>query len=436
MPEKNSLYRSEQKRDFEMKMKTEGSKEAYLYRVLYIMTGVVALFPVSCNYIMSGGIVTEWIARIEELRMGLQAWKPYLFPSAETFINTGIRVNGMNSNFWFIIPAVLYLLTGKIVLTYRVYMLVVQTATLCGAILFFQKVFGAEKTKLPAFFATLLYMTCPYRIYVCYDFANLSQATAWMLLPFYAWAIAGLVMGEKRRKFGKKDAFNLFLAGLLLAGIGYADVIFFLIAMGITALIAVVLRRLRPLVSLAVGSACFLPGLYRLAQYLFTGAYAELEMPLKSIMGDGYRFGQYFGSYAFRDGHPGMGMGMLLCLLTGLWLKFVKGRGEERKTGTFFAVLSFVLIFFSFRHFPWDYVQRMGVWALKLVSLIDTPAVFWGVGFLFLCVPAGYAMNGIRKHEDTVAAFVIPVMVILFCIGICVYQCNTLTYNRFPLITP
>lgn len=420
-----------------MKMKTQGNKEIYLYRVLCIMAGAVALLPVSCNYIMSGGIVTEWIARIEELRAGIQAGGlPHLFPSAETLINSGIRVNGMNSNFWFIIPSVLYLLSGKIVLTYRVYMLTIQAATLWGAVLFFQRVFEAEETKLPAFFATLLYMTCPYRIYICYDLANISQATAWMLLPFYGWALVGLMREDKKHNRGKAKWIDFLAAVFALAGTGYADAVLFLTAAGITVLVSLALRRLLPFALLGAGSIFFLPGLYRLAQYLFMGAYAELELPLNSIMGNGYRFGEYFSSYSFRNGHPGMGLGMLISLLAGAWLSFVGNNGEKSRRCRLFAAISFLMIFFSFRHFPWDLVQRLGVWALKLVSLADTPAVFWGVGFLCLCVPAGYATNRVSRHEDKRTALVIPVVVMLFCVGICVYQCNTLTYGRPPLVLP
>lgn len=436
-----------------MKRKTQGSREAYLYRVLCIMAGVVALFPVSYNHIMSGGIVTEWIARMEELAAGLRAGQLYFYPSAEVFRDTGIRVNGMNSNFWFIIPSILYLLSGNMVLTYRVYMLAVQAATLVGAILLFQRLFAAEETKLPAFFSTLLYMTCPYRIYICYDLANISQATAWMLMPFYAWAVVGLMKEnnglmkeDKRHKFGKADLLHFLIAVLALAGIGYADVVLFLIAVGITALVSLALRMWLLFGLLAAGGACFLPGLYRLMRYLFMGAYAELEMPLKSIMGDGYRFGEYFSSYSFRNGHPGMGMGMLICLLAGAWLGFAENGdslpepvGGKCGKGRFFVIMSILMTLLSLRRFPWDFVQRLGVWALKLVSLMDTPAVFWGVGFLCLCVPAGYAMNRINRigrHEEREAALAVPVMVMLFCVGICVYQCNTLTYNRPPLIVP
>ena len=45
-----------------------------------------------------------------------------------------------------------------------------------------------------------------------------------------------------------------------------------------------------------------------------------------------------------------------------------------------------LLTVMSLRYFPWDFVQRMGSWALGLVTLIGTPAVFFGYAQILLCV--------------------------------------------------
>lgn len=45
-----------------------------------------------------------------------------------------------------------------------------------------------------------------------------------------------------------------------------------------------------------------------------------------------------------------------------------------------------MLTVMSLRYFPWDFVQRMGSWALGLVTLIGTPAVFFGYAQILLCV--------------------------------------------------
>lgn len=399
----------------------------YLYRVLCILTLAAVLLPASCNYIMSGGIIEEWITRIEEIAMRMQNGYLYLYPSAETLAVSSDWGNAINSNLWFFLPGFLYRISWNIVLAYRLFMLALQIGTLLFSILLFQSLFEGEESKLPVFYGILLYMTCPYRIYVCYDLADLSQAAVWMLLPLYAWAAVGILKDRNKLR-------SMALAALALAGIGYANVLFSLIVMVITLMAGLLTRSSRMLLSSVGATLIFLPGLYRLIQYLFLGYFQEWDPPVQSIMANGYRFGEYFSSYTWREGRPGMGMGMLLCLLAGLWLGFVKREREENKVFSFFRGISALLIAMSFCRFPWDMVQRLGSGALKLISLIGTPALFGGMAYGGLCVVSASAINRVSKQENRKIAFAVPVMVLLACLGLCIYQCNMLTYNRYPFI--
>lgn len=407
-------------------MKERDNNTIYLYRVLYVLIAAVSLFPVSCNYIMSGGIVGEWIARVEEISEGFRMGRLYLFPSAETVVNAGYGGNGMNSNFCFFLPGFLHYLSGNIVFSYRVFMLLIQTGTLLTALLFFQRIFADEESGLSALFGVLLYMTCPYRIYVCYDWANLSQATVWMLMPLYAWAAAGILSDKRKRR-------DMAVASLALAGMGYADVISFLTIAGLTLLVGFIKRKLWIFLSAAAGGMLFLPGIYRLMQYLFLNRFTELNLPIHSIMKNGYRFGEYFSVYTYEEGHPGMGIGMLLCLLAGVWLWFVKGKRQENKICRSCRTLSILLLLLSACYFPWDLLQRAGDWALKLVSLIETPAVFCGMAYGGLSVVGADTAGRFSRQEDGIPAAAAPVIILLACLGLCIYQCNMLTYTRQPL---
>lgn len=412
-----------------------GRNGLFLYRVLCVTAAAAALLPVSCGYIMTGGIVTEWIARVKELAVGGLR----LFPSAEALEAGGLRENGMDSNLWFLLSGIFYRLTGNMVLTYRLYMLGVGVGTMAFAMLFFGRFFREESSRLSAFFGTLLYLTCPWRIYVCYDRADLGLAAVWMLLPLYGWAAVGLARaeklgtGRKERFFQSTMIWNAVVAAAALAGVGYADMVCFLTLAGVTFLGTLWGKKVRLLLSVAGGAVLFLPALGRLGNYLFADGFRELEMPLKSLMPEGYRLGQYFDTYVYRDGHPGMGLGMLLCLLTGLWLWFVRKDKKAACAERFFAIMALFLSLLSLRYFPWDLLQRLGVWALKLVSLPGTPALFGGLAMAFACVPAAGAMGRMSRQENRLAAVAVPLLVILFGIGVCVYQCNMLTYHRMPM---
>lgn len=409
-----------------MRTNIEEDYKPYLFYIVVAMAGVAALLPISCGYLMGGGIIGEWIARVKDVALGFGEGRLNLFPSAEAFAAWGIYQNAMDSSFWLLLPGAVYRGTGNMELAYGVYMFLVQAGTLASGLLMFHGIFAHGDRKMPVCFGVVLYMTCPYRIYVSYDLGDFSQTAAWMVLPVYLWAMAGILGENGRRKL------YVPVAALALAGIGYGDAVYFLVAAGVTIVAGLFKRRLWAWVSVAAGSLLFLPGLYRLVGYLFLDGFGELNLPLKSIMSEGIRPGQFFASYAFRDGHPGMGIGMFVCILAGIWLGFVERRKVYGKCRAFMAI-AFLGAVLSLEAFPWDLLQRLGTWALKLVSLIGTPAVFWGIASACLCIPAACAMDQISRHEDKRIAFAVLAFVLLACLGLCIYQCNMLTYTRFPL---
>ena len=140
-----------------------------VYWVLCVLASAVALFPLGCDYIMEGGIVAEWLARVAEMAEGFRRGEFCLFPSLEARMASGIAEN-------------------------------VQIGTFLAALLCFKRVLGQERVGMSVCIGVVLYMTNPYRIYICYDVANLSQATAWMLLPIYVWAVYGLFVSGGRRQ--------------------------------------------------------------------------------------------------------------------------------------------------------------------------------------------------------------------------------------------
>lgn len=394
--------------------------------LFYLMVACVTGFPLTCGYIMDGGIIREWIARMDELSAALGGGRLLLFPTEQAILSGGGQLSAMNSNLWFFLPALIAGKAGGIVYGWECYMIFMQIATLLSSALMFKRLFEDENSDYPIFFGVLLYMSCPYRIYVCYDLADMAQVAVWALLPLYVWAVLGII----RRK---QTVVSLLTAALVLAGMGYADLMQMLVIAGFTLLAALGVKRFLLLPALGAGCVAALPCLLRLFSYLFRGAYAVLDIPIYSIMDKGYAFGEFFSIFVYREGHPGMGLGMLLCLLVGLWLSFVQGQYRSKKECVFFAVSAAALLFMSLRHFPWEYAQRLGSWSLKLVALFGTPAIFFGLAQACLCVLGAWSAGQLKGQEDKVASVGMPVLVTAACLGLCIYQCNMLTYTRMPL---
>lgn len=244
-------------------------------------------------------------------------------------------------------------LTGNVVAVYRLFLLALQLGTLLTSMLFFGRVFRREG-KFPAAVGSMFYLCCPYRIYVCYDAADFKSGVFWMLLPLLAWVVWGL--SERIQK----------VRGFILGGV--------LILFG-----------------------------------------AVLFPFLPSAGEAGYHLGEYLTSYAFLNGHPGLGLGMLLAIVFLLWDR-VSGQKDRRMPEGYRGVLSAALV-------------------CVLLSLSIFPrnnAAFAGLGSFFLCIPAAWEAEKLyRKGEKR--EIIMLTLILAAAIGICIYQCNMLTYNRLPL---
>lgn len=221
----NSCKPLSKRKRAKMNRETQKNQSAYLYRTLAVVITAVSMLPVSCNYILQGGRIGEWIAAVEGIAAG----------TAQTTVRT---------DFWLIVPGLLRRVSGNIVLTYRLWMLLLQTGTSIFAGMLFWRVFTQKEDKLPALFGFLLYMTSPYRIYVSYDSAELFQVIVYMLLPLYGWAFWGMLRG-------RRSIFEALVGALALAGIGYAEPVVFLALAGVSLVVGVVAKKL-PLLLMTV----------------------------------------------------------------------------------------------------------------------------------------------------------------------------------------
>lgn len=394
-------------------IKLKNNKD-YLYFALYAIVLAVTVFPLSCDYIPAGGLSASWVSLVTE---------------------SGNIDNVVSYRLWLILPKLVYSLSGGIVAAWRISMLIIQAGTLFCTGLFSGKLFENKADEGSfngtAFFCVLLYMTCPYRIYLCYDSFDMGQAVVWMLIPLYGWMILKIFSDTGTCA---KNIINILAAGVVLSAIGYVDVISLIIISGITVTVLIYSKNVKIFLPVPAAWIFYVPGTVKIADYLFTGKYDDaVDIQIRSIMNSGYRLTEYFTSYVWREGHPGMGMGILICLLVMLWLWYVRGRKTENKSVKYFAFLALLCAIMAFYRFPWDFVERLGNWSLKLVSMIGTPAVFAGISYAALSVTGADAIHGFEESGEKRAAYVLKVIILTVCLGLCIYQCNMITCARPPM---
>lgn len=153
---------------------------------------------------------------------------------------------------------------------YLIYMLLIQGLTLVCNSLFYNKIFAGKEAGIAGGFGVLLYMTCPYHIFVCYDRGDWLRVWVGILLP-----LAGIgFMGIWQKK---KVLLNGLVFCAAVAGIIKVNCYDFVIAPGV--------------------------GNYTIADLL--------------------------GCWHYRGGRPGLGMGVLLAVIPALWLWFVERKRDE-----------------------------------------------------------------------------------------------------------
>jgi hypothetical protein len=289
----------------------------------------------------------------------------------------------------------------------------------------FYRIFANE---MAAAFGVLLYVTCPYRIYLCYDIAHLGRIVTWALLPLVIYGIVGLYQSGSRL-----PAPDMAAAAVAFAGIGYTDSIMVPILAALIGLSCVCQRKITGMIPLAAGGILCLPGIIPLFRYLLFGGMEELNIPLSNINLKGYAIGQLFTSFTYKEGMPGFGLGLLGAIILFLWIHFTEEDHKVSKHLRFYCVTAALLICVSLCYFPWDVVQRIGTPLLRYISLFGSPGIFFGLSSIFICIPGTYAIQHIRQHKQAFVKTGFPLMIAAASIAVSVYLCNMLTYTRLPI---
>lgn len=396
--------------------------------MLYILIFVFTSAPVFCGYVMEGGDNVMWFARIRELRESLTGGSVQWFPSPELITTFLGQSAAFDNGIWLIPAAVLQMLGVGEQMSYCIFTAVIGIAAM-GSAHFMMSAFF--ENRITAAFGVLFYMSCPYRIYICFDKADLGQSLVWALTPLLVGGLVRLRPGRSRMMVWGC------ISALAYAGIWYADARWGVI-IGVCAGVYLLLWERWPasLLLLAAGVVLAMPAVIYLARYLIKGGMQVWNLPMGSIMGNGYTIGAFMTNWTYRPDTPGMGMALGGAFLLLIWMYWI-GDGKKMPraikgllTATGLATLA------SLKYFPWDYVQRVGMPFLRFVGLLETPGVFWMLANMLFTVPAAWIIGEARKKQDVLWRWAVPAIFLVAALATALYLCNSLTYMRLPLGQP
>lgn len=381
-----------------------------LFYGLYIALCAVMVLPLMCRGGFAGDIAGMWQARVEEVEQALAGGRFLLFPSAETVLAHGGQYRALDSNLWLLVPVLFARITGNVPLACLLFQLLLQVGTVVFAAGFFGKLFPKREM---AFFGTLLYVTSPYCLYLTYDLGDLGSSVAFMLIPLFAKTVF-VVYTEA----GKRKWCALLTGAVVWAGIAYGDWVVAFVAFAVVAFSVLWYRKWWGL-ALFAGVVLYLPGLRYVARYLIKGNMEQWNFPLTSIMPKGYALGDFFTGFPYREHLPGAGPGLLGALLLLIGMCYVKERFSWDKKYHFPVCLSVGLMLVSTKFFPWDLLQRVGMPFVRMVSMWESPAVFFGCAMLPLSVLGAYALGSLPEESD--AGRIVKAAVAVVSAGVAVF---------------
>lgn len=382
------------------------AQKKYFYIIAYFIILLTVSFPLLNSGVVHGAMSSMWIGRIEELAAHIRHGSIAIYPSAELVEYYGGQINALDTNFSVLVPALLGCVGLDADVAFKLWLVCIQVITFVAATKLFGCIF---QEKWVVVFGVLFYMTCPYRLYLCYDRADVGRLIAWMLLPFLLKALYEVA--------NEKKGWKAFLTAVFaFAGIGYADNVLTCIIIGITVLGAVCCRKWRIIMPILVGGILWFPGASRFIKYVLTGATEVVNMPLNTIAEKGYMPGRFFAVYAYPDHMPGLGAGLLLGMLVFGWL-LATGKMQQREKYFLLGVAALLFTWMSTAFFPWDFLQRIGAPLLRLISLIQNPNVFFGMACIPFSVLATVAMEQVCEQEDIFARRWLPGLIMVLTVG-------------------
>lgn len=366
--------------------------ENKLYTALLVVILVAASVPVFCGYVMEGGMAEQWVTMLQ----GLVQSRLFLF----------LRWNGNVRWLW---VTLLFL---------------IQVGSLGGAVLLYRYTCSGRVDSLCG---VLLYMTMPFRIYLCYDKADISQVVIWMILPFYLWSILHIIDDRRRCLFVP-------ISILLLAALGYVNAVFFPIVAGVTLLAGLITCNVFLSVVALGGFILAVPGLRHFISFILCGETGGgLSIPYESIMPRGYAIGELFCFFRYAENRPGIGAGLLFVLFLLAWSSFVYNRSMLQKRDVFYLAAGLMLLLCSLHFFPWDLVQRVHPALLRMVASFQTPGLFLHFSCFLLILPCAKTMGRLYRESDRYTGIFLVAALFIICIATTFYQCDTYLFSRQPL---
>lgn len=373
----------------------------------------LASLPLFTDFLMTGTDLQYQLLRIEALRDGMKEAGILLWAKPDWIDPKGFSFAFFYGDTFLYIPALLRLIGVNVEMSYQLFLLLINAATVFGSYAAFRKIFGGDYEGL---LGSALYSMSVYRVFLLYAEAELGESLALIFLPF--------VLAGARQIFYKQDEKEnngwlwLFLgfSGMLRSHIlsfGIAVLFFIMSAL----LCMGSLKKMFVWKQLGIGMVAFLllnlNYFYAILQYIRIGGFVINPVSGIPIQDKGVQIIQLFmafyqagsnrnfGIYGVEHAAPvGLGLVFLVIILAFCYLIFVYGEtfGKEEKKNGYAAVgEGLFACFLSTLCFPWDSILKWSGFTSSWISMIQAPWHFLQAALLAFTVLGCLTYRMVKK---------------------------------------
>ena len=363
--------------------------------LMCVLIMFIISLPLFTDFLLCGTKLSYQLIRIEALKNGLEQYGLHLWSKPEWIHPMGYMLSMHYGDTFLYIPAVLNLMGLSIQASYRIFLVLINIATVIISYKVFEKIFC---DKYVGILGAALYSASIYRIFLLYGESELGESLALVFLP--------LVLYGYYLIFVKPSKWAYFTLAIGLGGILRSHILSFCIVL-IFSLI-VILIHIKQLKSLKVWIQLMLAMivmilqnlnyLYTMFRYVTCGVYALNPFEGQTIQAKGLQIAQLFmcfyqagGSHEFgangvANAVPvGLGFVLLLGIVLFMYLVFVYGDeypANAKRHGFKALFIGALACYMSVLSFPWDRLSKCGGKLAEWISAIQEPWHFLQVGLL------------------------------------------------------
>lgn len=366
-----------------------------------LLTFLVSL-PLFTDFLLCGADLQFQLLRIEALKDGLKEAGILLWSKPDWVDPKGFSFAFFYGDTFLYIPAFFRMIGINVQMSYRIFLVMVNAATVFGSYTAFRKIF---KDGYMGLLGSALYSMSIYRVFLLYSEAELGEALALIFLPF---VFAGACMILQKEQEERRNGFIWLSFGL--SGMLRSHIFSFVLAVILLIVFAAIqfgrLKEAAVWRQIGAGVGAFLllncNYFYSILQYVRIGGFVINPVSGVPIQDKGVQIVQLFMGFYQAGGNRefgtegvssaapvGLGIVFLLAIAVFCYFLFVYGedfKKDEKREGTVALGIGFFACLLGTLCFPWDSVLKWSGLTSSLVSMIQAPWHFLQAALLAFTV--------------------------------------------------